>query len=96
MRLTPKISLVWTAAITCLMVGCTPSKPVYLNDTGALDYYVDKATSIEYPDVSVPSLEEVNLSRPPITVADPDFDSFVDMTVEDCVRSALQLSLIHI
>lgn len=90
MRLTPKTSL---AAITCgilMTLGCTPSKPVYLNDTGALDHYVDRATSIEYPDVSVPSLEEVNLSRPPITVMDPDFDSFADMTLEDCVRIALQ------
>ena len=90
MRLTPKNSLGWIATVTLLMVGCTPSKPVYINDTGALNYYVDKATSIEYPDVSTPSLEEVNLSRPPITVANPDFDSFVDMSVEDCVSSGLQ------
>ena len=90
MRLTPKTSL---ASIVCgilMTLGCTPSKPVYVNDSGALDHYVDRATSIEYPDVSVPSLEEVNLSRPPITVMDPDFDSFADMTLEDCVRSALQ------
>lgn len=90
MRLTPKNSLVWIASITFMMAGCTPSKPVYLNDTGALDYYVDRATSVEYPDVNVPSLDEVNLSRPPITVADPEFDNFVDMSVEDCVQTALQ------
>jgi len=90
MRLTPKISLVWIATVTFMMAGCTPSAPVYVNDTGALDYYVDQATSIEYPDVNVQSLEEVNLSRPPITVADPDFDSFVDMSIEDCTQTALQ------
>ncbi|QEG22394.1 TolC family protein [Mariniblastus fucicola] len=90
MRPTPKNCLAWITAVTVLMAGCTPSKPVYVNDTGALDYYVDQATSIEYPDVSVPSLEEVNSSRPPITVTDPDFDSFVDMTLEDCVSAALQ------
>lgn len=90
MRLTPKNSLVWMTAVALAMVGCSPSKPVYLNDTGALDFYVDKATSIEYPDIAVPSLEEVNHSRPPITVVDPDFDSFADMTLEDCVSCALQ------
>jgi outer membrane protein TolC len=90
MRLTPKKSLASIAAITLLMVGCTPSKPLYVNDSGALDYYVDRATQIEYPDVSVPSLEEVNLSRPPITVVDPDFDNFADMTLEDCTSTALQ------
>lgn len=90
MRPTPKNSLAWITTVTLLMVGCTPSSPVYVNDTGALDYYVDKATTIDYPDVNVQSLEEVNLSRPPITVADPDFDSYADMSVEDCVRCALQ------
>jgi outer membrane protein TolC len=90
MRLTPKNSLAWIAAVGLLMVGCTPSKPIYVNDTGALNHYVDQATSIEYPDVNVPSLDEVNLSRPPITVADPDFDSFLDMSLEDCVSCALQ------
>ena len=60
------------------------------NDTGALDHYVDHATSIEYPDVDVPSLNEVNQSRPPITVVDPDFDNFVDLTLEDCTSTSLQ------
>ncbi len=90
MRLTPKNSLAWTATIALMMVGCTPSKPIYINDTGALNHYVDQATSIEYPDVNVQSLDEVNFSRPPITVANPDFDGFRDMTLEDCVSCAMQ------
>ena len=51
---------------------------------------MESATNIEYPDVDIPSLEEVNQSRPPITVVDPDFDSFTDMTLEDCTSIALQ------
>ena len=90
MRLTPIKCLTSIATTALLVVGCTPSKPLYVNDTGALDYYVDSATQIEYPDVAIPSLEEVNLSRPPITVVDPDFDNFVDMTLEDCTSDALQ------
>ena len=90
MRLTLKNNFAWTVAVTMLMVGCTPSKPLYVNDTGALDHYVDSATTIEYPDLDVPSLDEVIQSRPPITVVDPDFDNFADMTLEDCTRVALQ------
>ena len=90
MRLTPKIILAWIASVVLLTVGCTPSTPIYINDSGALNHYVDRATTIEYPDVSTASLDEVNLSRPPVTVADPDFDQFLDLTREDCVSYALQ------
>ena len=40
--------------------------------------------------MNVQSLDEVNFSRPPITVANPDFDGFRDMTLEDCVSCAMQ------
>ena len=90
MRPTPTFRLTSSLGICLVIAGCTPSKPLYVNDTGALDHYVDSATSIEYPDVDVPSLNEVNQSRPPITVVDPDFDNFVDLTLEDCTSTALQ------
>ena len=89
MRLTPKTRLLWTMFICLMISGCTPSKPLYVNDTGVLNHYIDSATNIEYPDVDVPSLNEVNQSRPPITAIDPDFHNFVDMTLEDCTSCAL-------
>ena len=90
MRLIPTINLFLGFAIVAVITGCTPSKPIYLNDTGALNHFVDKATSVEYPDVETQSLQEVIQSRPPITVIDPDFDSFLDLTLEDSISYALQ------
>lgn len=90
MRLIPLINLSLCIAMVALVTGCTPTKPIYLNDTGSLNHYVDQATSIEYPDVEAQSLEEVVQSRPPITVIEPDFDSYRDLTVEDAISYALQ------
>ena len=85
--------------ITCLgisiAVGCSPTTPGYLRDTGDLSYYLDQATKIDYPDVDVASLDEVTESEAPITVVDPDFDSFFDLTLEDCLSIALQNSKVY-
>ncbi len=78
--------------LSILMAGCYPSKPLYLRDYGDMSYYLDRATEVEYPDVHVASLEEVNQAPRPITVIDPDFQSFMDMTLEQCVSVALQNS----
>ena len=65
---------------------------MYLRESGDLSYYLEQATSIDYPDVQTARLEEVAQSRPPITVIDPDFDSFYDLTLEECVSISLQNS----
>ena len=88
----PSKFLTWTLCLTFLATGCTPHKPMYLNDTGDLSYYLEQATSIEYPDVETATLEEVTQAGRPITVIDPDFDSYFDLTLEDCVSIALQNS----
>jgi outer membrane protein TolC len=84
-----------SAVIACFVVvsvGCHPTQPMYLNDTGDLSYYLDQATAIEYPDVESTPLAEVSQAQPPITVLDPDFRSFFDLTLEECVGIALQNS----
>lgn len=86
----PSKNLVWLLCATLLATGCTPTRPMYLNDTGDLSYYVEQATKIEYPDVEVASLDEVNQAHVPMTVIDPDFQSYEDMTLEDAVAYALQ------
>lgn len=78
--------------LSVVFVGCNPSRPFYLNDRGDMSYYLDSATSIEYPDVNVASLEEVAQAPRPITVIDPDFNSFMDLTLEQSVSIALQNS----
>ena len=70
--------------------GCSRSVPTYLNETGSLNHYLDKATKIDYPDVEVPSLDEVTQSHGPMTVIDPDFQSYEDLTLEDAVSYSLQ------
>ncbi len=93
MRLKPsKNLLLATTLVLVLVTGCQPTRPLYLHDYGDLSHYVDKATDIEYPDVDVASLEEVTQAPRPITVIDPDFNSYMDLTLEQCVGIALQNS----
>ena len=65
------LSLAIGCGFACVAaVGCSPTKPIYLNETGDLSYYIDKATAVEYPDADIPSLEEVTQSQSPFTVID--------------------------
>ncbi len=85
----PSRILTLTVCLAIFATGCSPSKPAYFRDTGDLSYFVDQATKVEYPDVEYPSLDEVTQSLAPITVTDPDFTSFDDMTLEDAISYAL-------
>ena len=82
--------LIAALSLSVLSVGCTPSKPIYLNDTGNLNHFVDQATSIEYPDIQTRTLDEVEQALAPMTVKDPDFQTYRDMTLEEAVGYALQ------
>ena len=87
---TSRTKFLLAGALAFIATGCTPTQPIYLNDTGDLSTYIEKATSIEYPDVEVRSLDEVEQAHAPITVADPDFQNYEDMTLEQAVGYALQ------
>lgn len=84
----PKILIVLVAVT--MAAGCTPIQPSYLNETGDLSYYLEQATAIEYPDVQTAMLDEVAQAQRPLTVIDPDFQSFYDLSLEDCVSASLQ------
>ncbi len=90
MRLIPLANFILCSIVVALVTGCSPTKPIYLNDTGSLNHYVDQATTIDYPDIETQSLEEVIQSRPPITVIEPDFDNYVDLSLESAIHYALQ------
>ena len=94
MRLSPSKIFALSACLAMLASGCTPSKPMYVNDTGDLSHYVEQATTIDYPDIEYPTLDEVTQSHSPMTVMEPDFNSFEDITLEDAVSYALQNSKI--
>ena len=86
----PKLSI-WLLGIGLFFfVGCYPSQPMYLRDTGDLSYFVNQATEIEYPDVETTRLNEVEHAHQPITVINADFTSFYDLTLEQCVQISLQ------
>jgi len=92
MSCTPLKKIILLSCLAIGFAGCFPTKPMYLNDTGDLSWYLDQATQIEYPDVQSTPLAEVSQTLPPITVNDPDFNSFFDLTLEECIGIALQNS----
>ncbi len=72
--------------------GCHPTQPFYYHEDGDLSHYIDRATQLEYPDVEETPLEEVTHAARPLTVLQPTFREFWDLTLEDAVQIALQNS----
>ncbi len=85
-RITAYIQL----AITLLMAtGCASTQPFFLNESPDLQYYLNSATRIEYPDVDVESLAETTHAMRPLAIGNHDYQ-FWDLTLEECVSMALQ------
>lgn len=57
--------------------------------TEEVDYYLDQATKIDYPNVYQASPEEVTLSHEPRTIMDLNKDEIREMSLEECIRTAL-------
>lgn len=74
-----------------MSVGCTPTQPFFLNESPNLQYYLDAASAIEYPDVEVDSLAETTEALKPLAIDNHDFE-YWDLSLEDCVSIALQNS----
>ncbi len=85
-------------AVTWLLIalvglsGCHPTQPFYAHEDGDLSHYLDRVTEIEYPDVESAHLAEAERSLPPLNVADPEFDNFWNLTLEEVISYALQNS----
>ncbi|NQV28188.1 MAG: TolC family protein [Rhodopirellula sp.] len=85
--------------VAALFVGCAKVNDLqYLvgeprtnseDGTEELDYYLDHATKIDYPDVYQASPEQVTLSGAPRTIMDLNKDKIRDMALEECIRTAL-------
>ncbi len=80
------------AVLLGVSTGCHPTQPYYLHEDGDLSHYLDVATQIEYPDVDTCPLPDAVQSRAPITLRDPEFDEFWDLSLEEAVAIALQNS----
>ncbi|MHC4180603.1 MAG: hypothetical protein ACYSWU_24150, partial [Planctomycetota bacterium] len=56
------------SAALALLAGCHPQQPFYLGEDGDLSHYLGVATEIEYPDVEVDRLAEVDGSMRPFSL----------------------------
>lgn len=87
-----KLCPVWLRALLCVAIlttGCTPTQPFYFMEDGDLSHYVDVATTIEYPDVEEPSLDEVTGAMAPLTLANAENYEIWDLTLEEATRITL-------
>lgn len=67
-------------------------QPFYLHEDGDLSHYLETATEVAYPDLEQARLEDVTHAKAPLTVADPEFKEFWDLTLQEAVSIALQNS----
>jgi outer membrane protein TolC len=72
--------------------GCHPTQPFYLHEDGDLSHYLDKATQTETPDLDAHPLAEVEHAERPLTLTNPEFKEFWDLTLEECVSICLNNS----
>lgn len=72
--------------------GCHPTQPFYLGGRGDLSSYLDTATEVSYPDVEQAALDEVSQSHAPLTLSNPEFKEFWDLTLEEVVAISVQNS----
>lgn len=72
--------------------GCTPTQPFYFHEDGDLSHYLGHATQTEHPDVVEPMLDDVTNALAPMTLTNPEFKEFWDLTLEEAAAIALQNS----
>ena len=76
-------------ALAILMaIGCSPTQPFFLNESPDLQYYLNTAAQIEYPDVETESLAETTEALPPLRLGNHEYQ-FWDLTLEECTNIAL-------
>ena len=82
----------WRILAVCVLMvaaGCHPTQPFYLHEDGDLSHYLDKATQTEHPDLHAAPLAEVEHADRPLTLSNPEFREFWDLTLEECVSITL-------
>ncbi|TWT49466.1 Outer membrane efflux protein [Rubripirellula amarantea] len=83
------ITYLQLALAVFMATGCTPTQPFFMNESPDLQYYLNTATQIEYPDVDIDSLAETTESYAPLTIGNHDY-KFWDLSLEECVSLAVQ------
>ncbi|MHB9046747.1 MAG: TolC family protein [Pirellulales bacterium] len=73
-------------------LGCQPTQPFYFSEDGDLSHYKGVATDIDYPDLEVASLAEVEGALPPLTLDNSKPKEVWQLSLEDAHRYALENS----
>lgn len=84
-RFTAYLQLALAIVFAC---GCAPTQPFFANESPDLEYYLNSATRIEYPDVDVESLPDTLQTLRPLTVGNHDYQ-FWNLPLEEAVSIAL-------
>jgi len=74
--------------------GCRPQQPFYFGGTGDTGHYRGVAQEMEYPDVEVASLDEVEHCAPPLTLDNPKPERTWELGLEEAMRIALENSTV--
>ncbi len=86
-------TLLISAAIGVAAVGCQPQQPKFLHPRGnAQSQYISEVTKIEYPDETVPSLDDVTNALAPLTIDNPDPKEEWLLTLDEVRQMALENS----
>lgn len=84
-RYTAYLQLALAILFAC---GCAPTQPFFLNESPDLEYYLNSATGIEYPDVDVESLPDTTQTLAPLAIGNHDYQ-FWNLPLEEAVSIAL-------
>ena len=87
------LSLLASVLASVASVGCQPQQPKFLHSKGdAQQQYVSEVTRIEYPDETVPSLDDVTNAHAPLTLDNPDPKEEWLLTLDEVRQMALENS----
>ncbi len=75
--------------LAAMLAGCNPQQPFYLFEDGDLSHYIDQATDIDYPDVELESLAEVDGSIRPFSLDNTEPKEIWALSLEEAVQAAL-------
>ncbi|MEM6691944.1 MAG: transporter, partial [Planctomycetota bacterium] len=79
------------ALAVAMSTGCVSTQPFFLNESPDLQYYLNSATRVEYPDVDVEPLPDTVGTIAPLSLGNHEYE-FWDLSVEECVSIAIQNS----
>lgn len=91
-RHNPILGVLVIGLAAALLAGCRPQQPFYLHDNGDLSHYRKVSQEIEYPNVNVDSLGDVEGCTAPMTLKNTEPKEFWDLTLQEAHRCALENS----